>query len=125
MNLQITMKKMREAKGLTQMELSEKAVLGSSTIGEIERGMNASTVKTLEKIAKALKLNMEEKVELFLSMLPEDVSDYIESKMKNTNVFTPLEKTILLAFKENDLNSDFEKELLLNMMKEILKRNNI
>ena len=125
MNLQITMKKMREAKGLTQMELSEKAVLGSSTIGEIERGMNASTVKTLEKIAKALKLNMEEKVELFLSMLPEDVSNYIESKMKNTNVFTPLEKTILLAFKENDLNSDFEKELLLNMMKEILKRNNI
>mgnify|MGYP002660724044 FL=1 len=125
MNLQITMKKMREAKGLTQMELSEKAVLGSSTIGEIERGMNASTVKTLEKIAKALKLNMEEKVELFLSMLPEDVSDYIESKMKNTNVFTPLEKTILLAFKENDLSNDFEKELLLNMMKEILKRNNI
>ena len=125
MNLQITMKKMREAKGLTQMELSEKAVLGSSTIGEIERGMNASTVKTLEKIAKALKLNMEEKVELFLSMLPEDVSNYIESKMKNTNVFTPLEKTILLAFKENDLSNNFEKELLLNMMKEILKRNNI
>ena len=125
MNLQITMKKMRESKGLTQMELSEKAVLGSSTIGEIERGMNASTVKTLEKIAKALKLNMEEKVELFLSMLPEDVSNYIESKMKNTNVFTPLEKTILLAFKENDLSNDFEKELLLNMMKEILKRNNI
>ena len=125
MNLQITMKKMRESKGLTQMELSEKAVLGSSTIGEIERGMNASTVKTLEKIAKALKLNMEEKVELFLSMLPEDVSNYIESKMKNTNVFTPLEKTILLAFKENDLINDFEKELLLNMMKEILKRNNM
>ena len=125
MNLQITMKKMREEKGLTQMELSQKADLGSSTIGDIERGANASTVKTLEKIAKALKLNMEEKVELFLSMLPEDVSDYIESKMKNTNVFTPLEKTILLAFKENDLSNDFEKELLLNMMKEILKRNNI
>ena len=125
MNLQITMKKMREEKGLTQMELSQKADLGSSTIGDIERGANASTVKTLEKIAKALKLNMEEKVELFLSMLPEDVSNYIESKMKNTNVFTPLEKTILLAFKENDLSNDFEKELLLNMMKEILKRNNI
>ena len=125
MNLQITMKKMREEKGLTQMELLQKAVLGSSTIGDIERGANASTVKTLEKIAKALKLNMEEKVELFLSMLPEDVSNYIESKMKNTNVFTPLEKTILLAFKENDLSNDFEKELLLNMMKEILKRNNI
>ena len=125
MNLQVTMKRIREAKGFTQMELAKKAVLGSSTIGEIETGVNASTVKTLEKIAKALKLNMEEKVELFLSMLPEDVSNYIESKMKNTNVFTPLEKTILLAFKENDLNSDFEKELLLNMMKEILKRNNI
>ena len=125
MNLQVTMKRIREAKGFTQMELAKKAVLGSSTIGEIETGVNASTVKTLEKIAKALKLNMEEKVELFLSMLPEDVSNYIESKMKNTNVFTPLEKTILLAFKENDLSSDFEKELLLNMMKEILKRNNI
>ena len=125
MNLQITMKRIREAKGFTQMELAKKAVLGSSTIGEIETGVNASTVKTLEKIAKALKLNMEEKVELFLSMLPEDVSNYIESKMKNTNVFTPLEKTILLAFKENDLSNDFEKELLLNMMKEILKRNNI
>ena len=125
MNLQVTMKRIREAKGFTQMELAKKAVLGSSTIGEIETGVNASTVKTIEKIAKALKLNMEEKVELFLSMLPEDVSNYIESKMKNTNVFTPLEKTILLAFKENDLSNDFEKELLLNMMKEILKRNNI
>ena len=125
MNLQVTMKRIREAKGFTQMELAKKAVLGSSTIGEIETGVNASTVKTLEKIAKALKLNMEEKVELFLSMLPEDVSNYIESKMKNTNVFTPLEKTILLAFKENDLSNDFEKELLLNMMKEILKRNNM
>lgn len=125
MNLQVTMKRIREAKGFTQMELAKKAVLGSSTIGEIETGVNASTVKTLEKIAKALKLNMEEKVELFLSMLPEDVSNYIDSKMKNTNVFTPLEKTILLAFKENDLSNDFEKELLLNMMKEILKRNNI
>ena len=125
MNLQVTMKRIREAKGFTQMELAKKAVLGSSTIGEIETGVNASTVKTLEKIAKALKLNMEEKVELFLSMLPEDVSNYIDSKMKNTNVFTQLEKTILLAFKENDLSSDFEKELLLNMMKEILKRNNI
>ena len=125
MNLQVTMKRIREAKGFTQMELAKKAVLGSSTIGEIETGVNASTVKTLEKIAKALKLNMEEKVELFLSMLPEDVSNYIDSKMKNTNVFTPLEKTILLAFKENDLSNDFEKELLLNMMKEILKRNNM
>ena len=125
MNLQVTMKRIREAKGFTQMELAKKAVLGSSTIGEIETGVNASTVKTLEKIAKALKLNMEEKVELFLSMLPEDVSNYIDSKMKNTNVFTPLEKTILLAFKENDLSNDFEKELLLSMMKEILKRNNI
>ena len=66
MNLQITMKRIREAKGLTQMELAKKAVLGSSTIGEIETGVNASTVKTLEKIAKALKLKMEEKVELLL-----------------------------------------------------------
>lgn len=59
--LGITIKKLREEKGYTQLELAKKANIGSGTLGDIESGRNKSTVKTIDKIAKALELTTEEK----------------------------------------------------------------
>lgn len=59
--LGITIKKLREEKGYTQLELAKEANIGSGTLGDIESGRNKSTVKTIDKIAKALKLTSEEK----------------------------------------------------------------
>ena len=59
--LKITVKKLRESRGLTQIQLAEKAHVGSGTIGEIESGKRRCTIKTLDKIARALELTTEEK----------------------------------------------------------------
>lgn len=59
--LNITVKKLRESRGMTQIQLAKKANIGSGTLGDIESGRNKSTVKTIDKIAKALELTTEEK----------------------------------------------------------------
>lgn len=46
---------------MTQIQLAEKAHVGSGTIGEIESGKRRCIIKTLDKIAKALELTTEEK----------------------------------------------------------------
>ena len=46
---------LRESKNLTQEQLAENAGLSGKFIGEIERGTSNPTIKTIEKIAKALK----------------------------------------------------------------------
>lgn len=50
--LNITVKKLRESRGMTQIQLAEKAHVGSGTIGEIESGKRRCTIKTLDKIVK-------------------------------------------------------------------------
>lgn len=62
--LGIAVKKLREDKGYTQLQLAKKAGIGSGTLGDIETGKNKSTVKTIDKIAKALELNPQEKLKL-------------------------------------------------------------
>ena len=77
-NLPITLKKLREKKGITQQELVKLSGVGQGTIGDIERGkIKKSRVETLEKVAKALKLNEEERIELFSSILPKDIRQKI------------------------------------------------
>lgn len=71
--LPIILKKIRERKGLTIAKLSQLSGVGSGTIGDIETGKNKSTIKTLEKLSKALALNEEERAELFASYVPKDL----------------------------------------------------
>lgn len=47
-------KKLREAKGLTQVELAVDAEIASSTIGMIETAQNDMTLSKINAIAKAL-----------------------------------------------------------------------
>ena len=52
----IVLKKLRESRNLTIVQLAQLAGVGKGTVGDIETGKNKSTIKTLEKISKALKL---------------------------------------------------------------------
>ena len=73
-DLSITLKKLREKKGITQQELVKLSGVGQGTIGDIERGkIKKSRLETLEKIAKALKLDEEERKELFSVLVPKDI----------------------------------------------------
>ncbi len=56
-------KALRERKGLTQEELEEKTGVNTKYISAIERGQKNATIKTLEKIAKGLNIEL---YELFL-----------------------------------------------------------
>lgn len=55
--LAIIVKKLREEKGFTQLELAKKAGIGSGTLGDIETGRSRGSRKTLDKIIKALQLS--------------------------------------------------------------------
>ncbi|HPT41658.1 MAG TPA: helix-turn-helix transcriptional regulator [Candidatus Gastranaerophilaceae bacterium] len=50
-------KKYREAKGLTQIELAVDADMASSTIGMIETAQNDMTLSKINSIAKALNID--------------------------------------------------------------------
>lgn len=49
-------KKLREAKGLTQVELAVDANMASSTIGMLETAQNDMTLSKINAIAKALEI---------------------------------------------------------------------
>ncbi|MGL5051425.1 MAG: helix-turn-helix domain-containing protein, partial [Fusobacteriaceae bacterium] len=70
--LALTLKVLREKKGLSMEQLAEKAKISKGIIGEIERDKTRSTVKTLNKIAKALELSELEKNDLDNAFLGKD-----------------------------------------------------
>jgi transcriptional regulator with XRE-family HTH domain len=47
----------REALGLTQTQLGMMCEIGKSRVSQIERGMDAPTIKTIARLAKALKMH--------------------------------------------------------------------
>ena len=47
----------RECLGLTQTELGDLCDIGKSRVSQIERGMDVPTIKTMARIAKALKIH--------------------------------------------------------------------
>ncbi|MCL4418065.1 MAG: helix-turn-helix domain-containing protein [Actinobacteria bacterium] len=54
------MQKVRKSKGITQEELASMLSMHRTYIGLIERGERNPTIRTLYKIAKALKVKSEE-----------------------------------------------------------------
>lgn len=59
---------LRKAQGLSQEELAEKADLHYTYIGGVERGERNLSLKSIERIASALKIEIRE---LFIPYLPE------------------------------------------------------
>ena len=83
-SLNIVVKKLRESRGITQIQLAERAGVGSGTIGEIESGKRRCTIKTLDKIAKALNLTKEEKIKLDNAFMGREIKkDYITEQLKD------------------------------------------
>lgn len=60
MNLGNNLKKIREQKKLSQMELSKLSKVPQTTISNIERNIANPTVNTLIAITKSLKININE-----------------------------------------------------------------
>lgn len=76
MNVRVVLKRLRESRGLTILELAEKSGTSNGAIGEIERGKTTPRQKTLEKISEALNLTEKEREELFLSILSDKLPKY-------------------------------------------------
>jgi len=59
-NITKTLRKLREAKGLSQEKLARLADVANNTIIKIEAGKNQNpTLNTLKKIAKALRVSLD------------------------------------------------------------------
>lgn len=92
----------REKRGLTQEQLEERSGVNTKYISAIERGQKNATVKTLEKIANGLDIEL---YELFL--LPQDLSSEktakkaIESLLKEADAKT---LNLCLDFLRKDLS---------------------
>ena len=52
------LKALRERRGLTQEQLAEKSGVGRSHLARLETGKQDPTLSTLEKLAKALKVDV-------------------------------------------------------------------
>ena len=61
-NIGVTIRKLRETKGLTQDQLAAAVGMMRSNISRIEAAKHRPTLETLEKIAKALKVSVAELV---------------------------------------------------------------
>ncbi len=62
-NITKTLRKLREAKGLSQEKLARLADVANNTIIKIESGKNQNpTLKTLQKIAKVLDITIDDLV---------------------------------------------------------------
>lgn len=119
-DLSVILKKLREKKGITQQELVKLSGVGQGTIGDIERGkIKKSRLDTLEKIAKALKLDEEEREELFSVLVPKDISIkilknplYRQLDSKGKRQFNDIIEQSTLMFNDETI-SDEDKEKVL------------
>lgn len=101
-SLAITIKKFREEKGYTQIELAKKAGIGNGTLADIETGKNKSTSKTINKIISALELNQNEVNEVYSVFLGKDVNSFSnDSKVVKLN---KKEKTQYDNFMNNSIS---------------------
>jgi transcriptional regulator with XRE-family HTH domain len=57
------LKRLREARGLTQRELARRAGLNPATIGRLEDGNGDLTAPTAERLARALRVKPEELID--------------------------------------------------------------
>lgn len=121
-SLAITVKQLREEKGFTQAELAKKAGIGSGTLGDIERGTNKSTTKTINKIASALMLNENEKNILLSAFLGMEVNKNTDPRVLNLNKkerlqYEDLRNGAILYFQDEKI-SDEDKQKFINSLQE-------
>ena len=120
-DLSITLKKLREKKGITQQELVKLSGVGQGTIGDIERGkIKKSRLETLEKIAKALKLDEEERKELFSVLVPKDIGIkilqnplYRQLDSRGKRQFNDIIEQSALMFNDETISEEDKEKVLM------------
>lgn len=120
-DLSITLKKLREKKGITQQELVKLSGVGQGTIGDIERGkIKKSRLETLEKIAKALKLDEEEREELFSVLVPKDIGIkilknplYRQLDSRGKRQFNDIVEQSALMFNDETISEEDKEKVLM------------
>ena len=121
-NLAIVLKQLRESKNMTLEELAKKSGVGRGTIGDIETGKNKSTVKTINKLATALNLNIEEKNKLDSAFLGRKISENTDPRVLNLKKRERLQyddfmNEAILYFQDEKV-SDEDKQKLINSLQE-------
>lgn len=116
----IVLKKLRESRNLTIVQLAQLAGVGKGTVGDIETGKNKSTIKTLEKISKALKLTEEERGELFSSFVPKDIGVkilknplYKELNSRGKKQFEDIIEQSALMFNDETISQEDKEKVLM------------
>lgn len=122
-SLAITLKQLREKKGMTIEELAKKAGIGKGTVGDIETGRNRSTVKTVNKLSEALKLTEDEKNELESAFLGKKIIKIPNVIVQEMGKSERLQLEKLLSdnslFFNDEKVSDDDKEKLFNALQEV------
>lgn len=118
--LSILVKKLRESRDFTIMQLAEKAGLGNGTIGDIETGRSKGSRKTLEKIAEALNLTIEERNRLDNAFMGRDITSMSDPRIENLNKRdkSQYEKTMeeaALFFNDENISEEDKQKLLMAM----------
>ena len=88
----ILIKKFRESRNMTQLELAKEAEIGSGTIGDIERGARKGKQSTLKKISDALKLTKEEREKLDNAFLGKKIKNIEMPSAVPSDIVKKLEK---------------------------------
>src|SRR5258706_11201070 len=82
-------KKIREARGLSQKEVANKIKMDQSQYSKLEKDKTDPSVSTLTKVAKALGVQLSE---LFASDLLKDVNSYDKSVMEKISLIDSLDE---------------------------------
>ncbi len=121
--LSILVKKLRESRELTIMQLAEKSGLGNGTIGDIESGRSKGSRKSLNKIAEALNLSIEERGRLDSAFLGREVTGSLDTRVNSLGKRERLQLEELLQenalFFSDDKISDEDKEKFFSSLQEV------
>jgi len=118
--LSILVKKLRESRNLTIMQLAEKARLGNGTIGDIESGRSKGSRKSLDKIAEALNLNIEERNRLDNAFMGRDITSISDPRVESLNKRSKnqYDRTMdeaALFFNDENVSEEDKQKLLMAM----------
>ncbi|AOZ92284.1 helix-turn-helix domain-containing protein [Paenibacillus crassostreae] len=94
---------LRQKSGLSQEQLALLSNMNTSYIGQIERGEKNPTIRTLEKIAAALKINI---TDLFTLSSPSTKSDSPPQSQQYLAILTPEDiKRYMLGILKDESNN--------------------
>jgi len=77
LNLGKILKSFRKQSGLTQPELASKSEVSTSIVNDLENGIRTAGCKTIDKIARGLELNNEDRFRLVLKGIDLSKRDFV------------------------------------------------